>query len=635
MSTCRSGHKGSIVKKCNWIGILLAACPSAWAQQYTISTFAGVVQPLTPIAGVDASIGQPSTIATDNAGNVYFSVKDRACVFKLDRNGILTRAAGTCRAGYSGDGGPATDAQLGAGYSLGLAVDSAGNLFIADGINSRIRRVAPNGVIATVANVFANRLAVDSRGVLYFTVRDSIGMLAPDGAITTLLEHSGGEYSLGGLAVGSGGNIYVADTSRARILKVSSGGVITTAASDGAFDSSGVVIDGLYPTDVAVDAAGNLYIVDFDDNSVFKVSPGQSVTKLAGQGFFSSGYSGDGDAAASAKLNQPTGVAVDAAGNVFIADQWNNRVRMISLNGIINTIAGNGTYSYSGDGGPASQAQLGGPSGAAFDSVGNLYFADMKNDRVRKITPDGTITTVAGNGTPGSSGDGGPATSAQLNLSSFDHAGVAVDPAGNVYIADPGHQQTTGNLSGFAGWIRKISPDGIISTLAASGPDIAADSAGSVYFTESPFTNPQNIRKILSDGTIVNVTQGAGPIALDSAGNLYFPGDYLFSGYGIRKISPDGVITTLANVPTGAPVAMAADYNGSVYVAADGRVYKVSQSGVVTIVAGTENAGYSGDGGPASSAQLNPSALAVDSSGNILVMDSVNDVIRMLRPTGP
>jgi sugar lactone lactonase YvrE len=314
---------------------------------------------------------------------------------------------------------------------------------------------------------------------------------------------------------------------------------------------------------------------------------------------------------------------------------------MIALNGIINTIAGNGTYSYSGDGGHASQAQLGSPSGAAFDSAGNLYFADMKNDRVRKISPDGTITTVAGNGAPGSSGDGGPAISAQLNLSSaYDRAGVAVDPAGNVYIAES--QRTTENLSGFASWIRKISPDGIISTVAAGGPDVAADSAGSVYFTDSPFTNPQYIRKILSDGTIANVTQGAGPIAVDSAGNLYFPGEYSFSGYGIRKISPDGVVTTLANVPTGAPGALAADSNGNVHVAAygtfsssaDGRVFKVSPSGVVTVIAGTQTAGYSGDGGPASSAQLNPSALAVDSSGNILVVDSVNGVIRILRPSG-
>jgi sugar lactone lactonase YvrE len=607
------------------IGLLLAACPSAWAQQYVISIFAGGQSLLTPIAGVDASIGRPSTVATDSAGNVYFGVS-LGCVFKLDGNGILTRAAGTCRAGYSGDGGPATQAQLGAGQSLGVAVDSAGNLYIADSVNNRIRMVAPNGVITTVANVFANRLAVDSGGALYFTLSDSIRKLGPGGAITTVVEHSGGIYDLGGLAVDSGGNIYVADTSRYRVLQVSSAGVITTVASDGAFDNSGVVIGGLYPKDVAVDAAGNLYIVDFDNNSVYKVSPGGSVTKLAGQGFYGSGYSGDGDAATSAKLNEPTGVAVDSAGNVYIADQWNNRVRMISLNGAINTIAGNGTYSFSGDGGPASQAQLGGPSGAAFDSAGNLYFADMKNDRVRKISPDGTITTVGGNGTPGSSGDGGPATSAQVNLSSADYAGVTVDPAGNVYIADVGNQR-----------IRKISPDGVMSAVTAGGPDIAADSAGSVYFTDSG-----NIRKVLSDGTIASVTQDAGPIALDSAGNLYLPVS-TFPGYGIRKISPDGVAATVANVSSGLPVALAVDSNGNVYVAAyapfsnlpDGRVHKVSPSGVVTIIAGTQTAGYSGDGGPATSALLNPSALAVDSSGNVLVVDSVNDVIRRLQPSGP
>jgi hypothetical protein len=173
--------------------------------------------------------------------------------------------------------------------------------------------------------------------------------------------------------------------------------------------------------------------------------------------------------------------------------------------------------------------------------------------------------------------------------------------------------------------------------VAAGGPDIAADSAGSIYFTASG-----NIRKVLLDGTIVNVTQGAGPIAFDSAGNLYLPVS-TFPGYGIRKISPDGAVTSVANVSSGLPVSLAADSNGNVYVAAyapfsslpDGRVHKVSPSGVVTVIAGTETAGYSGDGGPAISAQLTPSALAVDSSGNIFAVDSVNDVIRVLRPSGP
>ncbi len=185
--------------------------------------------------------------------------------------------------------------------------------------------------------------------------------------------------------------------------------------------------------------------------------------------------------------------------------------------------------------------------------------------------------------------------------------------------------------------IRKISPDGVISAVTAGGPDIAADSAGSIYFTDSG-----NIRKVLTDGTIANVTQGAGPIALDSAGNLYFPVSS-YPSYGIGKISPDGVAATVATVNTGLPVALAADSNGNVYVAAygafsslaDGRVFKASPSGVVTIIAGAETAGYSGDGGPATGALLNPSALAVDSSGNVLVMDSVNNVIRMMRPSGP
>jgi hypothetical protein len=262
-------------------GLLLLGCGSfGWAQQYVISTIAGGVPPPTPIAGVQASIGFPQGIAVDNAGNTYFTALN--CVFKLDSNGVMTRVAGNSRPGYSGDGGPATSAQL-SEDAYGVAVDASGNIYIADYENNRIR-------------------------------------------------------------------------------KVSAAGIITTVAGNG-----------------------------------------------------SAGYSGDGGPATSAQLDLPSGVAVDATGNLYIADTFNSRIRKVSAAGIITTVAGNGSIGYSGDSSPATSARLSYPLGVAVDATGNLYIADSYNHRIRKVSAAGIITTVAGNGSPGYHGDGGPATSAQLN----------------------------------------------------------------------------------------------------------------------------------------------------------------------------------------------------------------------------
>ena len=205
---------------------------------------------------------------------------------------------------------------------------------------------------------------------------------------------------------------------------------------------------------MAVDASGNLYIADTGNNRIRKVSATGIITTVAGNG--SAGYSGDGGPATSAQLDGPEGVAVDGSGNLYIADTCNNRIRKVSATGIITTVAGNGSAGYSGDGGPATSAQLSLPAGVAVDGSGNLYIADSGNNRIRKVSATGIITTVAGNGSPGYSGDGGPATSAQLN----QPAGVAVDASGNLYIADSSNNR-----------IRKVSATGIITTVAGNGFD--------------------------------------------------------------------------------------------------------------------------------------------------------------------
>jgi uncharacterized protein (TIGR03437 family) len=231
----------------------------------------------------------------------------------------------------------------------------------------------------------------------------------------------------------SAGNLYIADTNNHRIRKITPGGAISTVAGNGNPSYSG---DGgpatsaqlSNPWSVAVDSAGNLYIADKNIHRIRKVTPGGIISTVAGNG--SAGYSGDSGPATSAQLNFPEGVAVDSVGNLYIADTRNSRVRKVTSGGIISTVAGGGAFNL-GDGGPAIGANLG-PAGVAVDRAGNLYIADTDNQRIRRVTPGGTISTVAGNGISGYSGDGGPAGSAQLN----NPAGVAVDSAGKLYIAD-------------------------------------------------------------------------------------------------------------------------------------------------------------------------------------------------------
>jgi uncharacterized protein (TIGR03437 family) len=318
--------------------------------------------------------------------------------------GTITTVAG---GGSSlGDNGPATSAQL--VDPFGVAVDSAGSVYIGDSLNNRIRKVT-NGVITTVAG------------------NGTPGFSGDNGPATSAqLDRPHG------VAVDPAGSIYVADSSNNCIRKVTNG-VITTVAGNGTAGLSGdngpatsAQLQG--PSGVAVDSAGSIYIADTYNNRIRKVTNGV-ITTVAGSGI-GGGFSGDNGPATGAMLAFPFGVSVDSAGNIYIADNGNNRIRKVT-NGMIATVAGNGTQGFSGDNGPATSAELNAPYGVAVDSVGNLYIADLNNVRIRKVT-NGVITTVAGNGTQGFSGDNGPATSAHLDTPE----GIAVDYAGNIYIAD-------------------------------------------------------------------------------------------------------------------------------------------------------------------------------------------------------
>jgi trimeric autotransporter adhesin len=321
--------------------------------------------------------------------------------------------AGTGSYGYSGDGGQATSAAL--NYPYGVAVDASGNMYIAD--SNRIRMVTKStGSISTVAGTGSSGYSGD-------------GGQATSAAL---------KYP-NGVAVDASGNIYIADTYNNRIRIVTkSTGIISTVAGTGSYSYSG---DGgqatsaalFYPYGVAVDASGNIYIADTYNHRIRMVTKSTGIiSTVAGDG--TPEYKGDGGPATSAILYYPASIAVDALGNIYIADSFNYRIRMVTKStGIISTVAGTGSYGYSGDGGQATSAILNYPRGVAVDVSGNIYIADTNNHCIRMMTKStGIISTVAGTGSYGYSGDGGQATSAAL----YSPYGVAVDASGNIYIAD-------------------------------------------------------------------------------------------------------------------------------------------------------------------------------------------------------
>jgi Putative Ig domain/NHL repeat len=366
--------------------------------------------------------GIPTTVGT--YGNVQLTVVDAAGASASGTFGITINApapgsiltvAGTGLSGYSGDGGPANLARLYQPWSV--AVDGSGNVFIADFYNSRVREIVKaTGTIVTVAGT----------GVTGYS---------GDGGPATAAKL----YWPTGVAVDAGGNLFIADLYNGRIREVvkATGNIITVAGNGTGTDSGDggpATSAGLSsPQAVAVDASGNIFIADGSGNRVREVvkATGNIVT-VAGTGTL--GYGGDNGPATAALLYDPTGVAVDAGGNLFIADSGNERVReVVQATGTIITIAGNGGYGYSGDGGLATAAKLANPYGVAVDGSGNVFIADASNYRIREVAQaSGAIVTVAGTGTNGYRGDGGPATSATMGTA----YGVAVDGSGNLFIAE-------------------------------------------------------------------------------------------------------------------------------------------------------------------------------------------------------
>jgi sugar lactone lactonase YvrE len=304
------------------------------------------------------------------------------------------------------------------------------------------------------------------------------------------------------------------------------------------------------PDFMAIDAVGNVYVTDYYNYVIRKITPAGIISTFAGTG--SPGFSGDGGQATAASFDDPLGIAIDAAGNIYMSDELNNRIRKINSSGVITTIGGNGTAGFSGDGGQATNAELSWPAGLAFDASGNLYIGDYANSAIRKITPAGIITTVAGNGVRGFSGDGGQATAAEMNLIH----GLVTDAAGNIYFDDFNNNR-----------VRKVTPAGIITTIVGNGVGGFSGDGGPATAAE------------------LNTATG---IDIDAAGNLYI-----------------------------------ADYSNSA-------IRMVNTSGIISTIAGNNIAGYSGDGGPATAAELNYAyATILDHSGNIYISDAGNMRLRV------
>ena len=619
-----------------------------------------------PVAAQDGLRG-PYGVAVDPAGNIHITEPDSATVKTLLRNGTLVSmnmvstffapmgivAAEGGRVVVSDSNNAAKEIRFGTPRITSISpfkvslkggervIVQGGNfapetLLAIAGVRITDFEVRDSNTISFVTSALPSGLAtltIQNRGgaaqTSLYVEPVALRDLTP-GHITTVAGGSsfagdGGAAESAGLfhparvALDNGGNLYIADAYHHRIRRVSaSTGIITTVAGTGFVDYSGdggpAVLAGMaFPFGIAVDYANGLLVVDTINNRIRRIDAASGViATVAGIG--QDGYSGDGGPARSASLTSPYAVAVDGSGSLFIADTGNNRIRRVDAGtGVITTVAGNGTGGYSGDGGPAASATLSEPCGIALDSGGNILIADTGNNRVRRVDASSQIIrTVAGNGILGISGDGGPAVASNLARP----YGVALDSNGDLLIADTGSNR-----------VRRVdAATGIIQTVVGNGyPGYSGDGG--------PATSAQ----LMAPTGIV----------VDGAGNCYVAD---FFNHRVRRASAaTGIISTMVGVgtqglsgdngPAGAaqlmgPYGSAVDSDGNIFIADtfNNRIRKIEAlTGIIRTVAGTGALGYSGDNGPALSAGLSmPEAVVSDRSGNLFVCDTANQRIRRI-----
>jgi hypothetical protein len=577
--------------------LLLVTGVSALAHAQVIETVAGGA---TGSAQPSQNVCLPIRAAAAHGTDVYVVSCNR--IYKVDIQGAWTLVAGNGVFAFSGDGGPATAASLGEPESI--ALDTAGNLYILDTLNRRVREVlATSGVIQTIAG----------NGVAGFS-----------GDGPALASQIRGR---GGLSVDTQGNVFLADADNGRIREITNGG-IQTVAGTGGFGFSG---DGgpatsaqlFAPRGVFVDVSGNIFIADTFNHRVREVVGG-IIHTIAGNGI--GGFAGDGGLATSAELYYPYGVFADSLGNILIADTGNSLLREVTAgSGTIKALAGNGLANPTtcnttfdqciGDGGPATRGILRYPENVFEDSLGNIFVLALV-DEIQEI-PAGTtnIQTFAGNSASGFGGDGGPAPNAQLSFP----VDAVTDKAGNIYIADTGAVREVFSATGMIQTIAGTGIGGIASLSGDNGPATTATTYPNGLFVDA-FGN-----LFIADGfnEVREISAGTGTIR-SVAGN------------GIAGYTGDG--GPAANAELNYPNSVFVDGAGNIFIADSNnsviREVVGGPGGNIVTVAGNGTPGFSGDGGPATSAQLAfPSGVYVDAAGNIFIADGNNCIREVLAGT--
>jgi len=595
--------------------------------------------------GTAALFNAPQGIAVAADGTIYVCDTNNSTLRKITPTGTVTTLAGNPgqTGSADGSGGGATF-----NYPTGVAVDSAGNIYVADFDNSVIRKVTPAGAVSTFVGSAAQTgnadgqggaarfdhpmgVAVDGAGNIYVmdTSSQTIRLVSPAGVVSTRAGTTGmGGRADGagaaarffyatGIAATSGGTVYVADTGNHTLRVMTPSGSVGTLAGStgqtGSADGPGSSALFAYPAGIALDGSGNLFVADHDNNVIRKITPGGGVTTFAGTAGLAGSADGPGGAA---RFNDPTGVAVDGNGNVFVADAGNSTIREISPGGNVTTFAGLAGVGGSADG-VGSAARFNAPQGIAVDNVGNVYIADTNNNTVRKVTSNGTVTTLAGAAGQSGSGDG-PGGSARFSAP----IAVAVDTSGNVYVADFNNATirkiavSTGGvitLAGDAGLPGDV--DGTGSFARFNQPyAIAADNNGNVYVAD---TYNRVIRKVTASGGVATVTGSAARfyypqgIAVDGAGNIYVAdGDNQAIAKGGLVAPPvGGGAVSSQTVAAG----QNATFSSGASTAGMNYQWQVSTDGGKTWTAVANNTTYSG----ATSATLTATAVTTAMSGNL------------------
>ncbi len=598
-------------------------------------------------AATAARLALPVGVAIDKAGNIFIADHDNNRIRKISATtGIITSVAGSGLEGFDGDNGLATAAALKEPTSV--ALDSSGNLLIADSGNYRIRRVsADSAIITTVAGggepqdrlgdngpatgaelSVLHGIALDQDDNFYIADAGNNRIRKVD-ARTKIISTIAGTGTLGfsgdngpasgasldspeRLAFDAEGNLYIADTGNCRVRKVDAAtGIISTIAGNGRPEHSGDLglakAAQLRPGGIAVDVNGNIFVADTGSGQWIRKI--EAATKIISTVAGGGSSPGDGGPATEADLRFLHGIGVDGAGNLLIAESGNHRIRKVSaLTQIITTLAGGTLDEFLGDGGPATAASLGAPLAAVPDAAGNIYIADTEHNRIRRIdAATRNISTFAGTGEETFSGNGGPAQSAAFVAPS----GVALDSSGNVFFCASGNSMVlkvdiaTGILTIAAGDRDRegFSGDSGPATLAGLNfPSRIAIDAGNNLFIADAGNN--RIRRVDATSKIISTVAGGGAVLGDG-------------GLAIAAALDE-------------PHAIAIDKQGNLYIAdtSHHRIRKVGTNGIITTIAGNGNEGFSGDGGLATAAQISsPRCVALDDAGNLYMADG-NGMIR-------